>query len=290
MHPNAMHSRPETAYGLIEEVRAGIDWVSCSLVADARGRTGWQNECIHVLSEIADDGHQVTTFGLMGYRGIKVGGSFAGQREDGSYLQLAGHYAQKFFRRIARPDLHISRMDIAVTVKFRTMPSQLGEHAYSAASDADRNVLSGRHRRIWYMSGTDGGYTLYIGSPTSEERGRLYNKEIQSEIPEYARCWRYETVYRNDRAMAVFEELLAVDELYAPTLCGILVGTWYTSRGVLCGWISDGTAAIRPINKEAPTDAAKKLNWLQTQVKPALRWLIEHGYEEAAKDALGIDK
>jgi DNA relaxase NicK len=288
MHRNAMHSRPATVYGDIEEVRAGIDWLSCSLPGETRDRATWQNECIHVLAEISDEGHQTRAMGMLGYKGVQVGGSFTGQREDSTYCQLAGVYAQRYFKRIARPDLQISRLDLAVTVKFRLMPASLGEDAYQAALDADKNLSGGRHRRLWYMSGSDGGYTLYIGSPKSEERARLYNKEVQSETPDYARCWRYETVYRNDRAMAVFESLFAVDELYASTLCGILVGTWFGNRGVLCPWLSAETASIRPINKENPSDAAKKLKWLRTQVQPALRWLIEHGFEEDALIALKL--
>lgn len=290
MHPTVMHNKAPGDYGQVEEVRAGIDWISCSLNIEARNMQAWLHECYNVMAELADEGHMVQNFGLMGYRGLKVGGSFVGRREDSGYCQLAGAAAGRFFQRIARPDLHISRLDLAVTVRFATMPNDLGQAAYEAATEADRRRVNAvRRRKIWFMSGSDGGYTLYIGAPTSDERGRLYNKEVQNETPEYARCWRYETVYRNDRAMAVFEALLTCDELFRATMCSSLVGSWYQSRGVLCPWVSYAHNDIRPILKALPTDAEKKIKWIKTQVAPSIRWLIEHNYREEMLEALGLN-
>jgi len=288
-HSTVMHNKAPGAHGEVEEVRAGIDWLSCSLAIDARDREAWLYEAYNCLAELADEGHAVQNFGLMGYRGLKVGGSFVGRREDSVYCQLAGVAAATYFQRIARGDLHISRLDLAVTVRYRTMPSQLGADAYTDAVEADRRRLNAvRRRRIWYMSGSDGGYTLYIGAPSSDERGRLYNKEVQSETAEYAKCWRFETVYRNDRAMAVYEALLATKELFRPTMCSSLVGSWYQSRGVVCDWVSAPYNAIRPIQKGLPTDAEKKIKWLSSQVRPSVLWLIEHNYRDEMLQALGL--
>jgi len=289
MHSTVMHNKTPGALGQVEEVHAGIDWISCSLPTDARNREVWLAEAFDCLAILADEGHAVQNFGLMGYKGLKVGGSFVGRREDSVYCQLAGVAASDHFARIARSDLHISRLDLAVTVRYVTMPNTLGEAAYNAAVEADRSRLgAARRRKIWYMSGSDGGYTLYVGSPSSEERGRLYNKEVQNETPEYARCWRYEVVYRNDRAMAVFEALFTTKELFRPTMCSSLVGAWYQTRGIVCDWLSTPHHSIRPIQKGLPTDAEKKIKWLKTQVKPSILWLIEHNYREEMLDAIGI--
>jgi len=273
---------------LAQEVRAGVDWISCSLPADAPYRWEWANECIDCLIDISKQGHAIGDSGHMGYRGVQVGGSFVGNREDSSYCQLAGRFADVYLDRIARADLHISRIDLAVTVQFRLMPRQLGAVAYGVALEADENLSSSRRRRLWYMSGNDGGYTLYIGAPSSDQRGRLYNKEVQSATPEYARSWRYETVYRNTRAMAAFEELLETKGDERAARCGDLVGLWYQNRGVFCPWFTTTHSPIRPLQAENPSDAAKKIKWLQTQVAPALRWLIEHNYRDEALTALGL--
>jgi hypothetical protein len=90
--------------------------------------------------------------------------------------------------------------------------------------------------------------------------------------------------------MAVFEGLLAVKELYRATMCSSLVGSWYQSRGMLCGWMSTTHYEIRPITKALPTDAEKKIKWLRTQVKPSIAWLIEHNYYAEMLEALGMDE
>src|SRR5258707_7953735 len=195
----------------VETVRAGVDWISCTLGDGRPMRWEWSNDCIEILLEIAGDEHKIVQTSINGYKGIKVGGSFAGSREDGSYIQISGKWADQYIKRIARRDLHVSRIDLAVTVQFQVMPSDLGWLALSAADEADRSLPAGRHRKIWYMYGTDKGFTLYIGSPTSDQRSRLYNKEVQNGTNEYARSWRYEVVYKNARAMAVFAYLLAAE-------------------------------------------------------------------------------
>lgn len=284
-----MHSKVNDVYGPIEEVRAGIDWLSCTLPEDATGIGHWAADCIDIIAKVGDDGHAVQPFGLNGYKGVISGGCFYGKREDGRYMQLAGAYAQRFYRQISRSDLHISRLDMAVTVKFKTMPKGLGEDAYVSANEADRQVaISGRKRKIWYMSGTDGGYTLYIGAPTSDQRARIYNKEVQSDTPEYARCWRYEVVLRNKLATQQFESLFAVSEVYTPIIVSSVCWSWFLVRGIAVPWTKDTEMEIRPIKAQAPSDAEKRIKWLTKQVKPAVKWLIEHGYGERVYTALGL--
>jgi DNA relaxase NicK len=289
MSVNVMHSRTPTEYGEIEEVRAGIDWLSCTLSIDSQGGQGWAAACVDIIGSVADEGHAVGSFGLNGYKGILTGGCFYGKRDDGWYLQLSGAHAQEHYRRITRADLGVSRLDLAVTVKFRTMPNQLGQDAYTNAAKSAQSLPGTRSRKIWYMSGSDNGYTLYIGSPKSEQRGRLYNKEVQSDEPSFLRTWRYEVVLRNALADQQFASLCAVHEIYTPLLVSAVVREWYNARGVICPWSNEQSDGILPVVRKAPSDAAKKLLWLQKQVKPAVKWLIEAGYEGEVYTALGLD-
>ena len=275
----------------VEEVRAGIDWISASLRAEAPDRWVWANSCAQVVMAIAENGYAVSDRGLLGYRGIAAGNCFAGNREDGSYVQLSGAHAQTHLAAILRGDLHVSRVDLAVTVRFRVMPSALGEVLHRAAVEAvQSHTHQLRRRRIYYMSGNDGGYTLYIGSPASEQRARIYNKEIQSDTPEYERCWRFEVVYKNELAMEILEQVSAMPINHVPQLCSVLVWQWCALRGIPCPWNAAGDDYVLPISKTTPSDAAKKLQWVAKQVRPAVRWLIENGYRADLLDALGLEK
>ena len=285
-----MAKLPQTVYGPIEELRSGVDWISCTLHAEANERWVWANKCVEVILEVAKDGYDVRDAGLMGYRGILAGGCFAGDRDDGSYLQLSGAYAQTHLARVLRSDLHVSRLDLAVTCRFVVMPTALGSDAYQAASKAVGSSIDGqRRRKVYNMSGTDGGYTVYIGAPSSTQRGRLYNKEVQSDTPDYERCWRWEVVFKNALAMEVLRALSALQAFKIPTYCAMVVREWYVLRGVQAPWSSVTDDFALPVTKTKPSDATKKLVWLESQVRPAFRWLIEHGYQNEAFYALGMD-
>ena len=103
-HSTVMHNKTPSAQGSVEEVRAGVDWISCSLPTEARNREAWLYEAYNCLAELADEGHLVQNFGLMGYRGLKVGGSFVGKRDDSVYCQLAGVAAATIAAWSARSD------------------------------------------------------------------------------------------------------------------------------------------------------------------------------------------
>lgn len=284
-----MPSITQSVYGPIEEVRAGVDWISCTLHSEAKNRWVWANECVGVVLDVAKQGFDVRESGLQGYRGIAVGGCFAGDREDGSYLQLSGAHAQTYLSRVLRSDLHVSRIDLAVTCRFAVMPKQLGADAQNVASKAGESSRDGsRARKVYFMSGSDGGYTLYIGSPSSAQRGRLYNKEVQSDTPDYERCWRYEVVYKNALAMAILREVSKMQDEQISAYCARNVEQWYLLRGVSCPWATVRNDYVLPVIKTPPSDAAKKLRWLETQVRPAIYWLCEHGYGNDAADALGV--
>lgn len=285
-----MPSVAESQYGPIEDIHAGVDWISCTLHSEAKNRWLWANSCVGVVLDVAKQGYDVRESGLQGYRGIAAGGCFAGDREDGSYLQLSGAHAQTYLHRILRTDLHVSRIDLAVTCRFAVMPKSLGADAQAMASKAGGSSNdTKRARKVYYMSGSDGGYTLYIGAPSSSQRGRLYNKEVQSDNPDYERCWRYEVVFKNALAMGILREISKTQEQQVSAYCAAVVRGWYVLRGVQTAWNAVNDDYVLPIIKNTPSDAAKKLQWLETQVRPALRWLIEHGYSQDAANALGVD-
>lgn len=279
----------EPDYGPIDAVHAGIDWISASLSAEAKDRWIWVNTCNEVVMAIADNGNKVGDFGLNGYKGIQAGANFAGSREDSSYVQLAGSYADKFLPTIIRGDLHFSRLDVAVTVQFRTMPNDLGRDAERRAAEAVRSIIGkGRQRKVYHMEGMDGGFTLYIGSPKSEQRCRIYNKEVQSDDPNYNRCWRFEVVFKNALAMELAEQISALPVSKVQNLCAIVVKQWLHLRGVSCPWFTDDAYTILPITRTVPSDAQRRLKWLQTQVRPAIGYLLAAGFEDEVYDTLGL--
>jgi len=271
----------------IEAIYAGVDWISCTLPIGSPNEAQWYNLGVHIINSIAREGYELEAFSRNGYDGLGAGGSFFGSRHDGSYLQLSGYRAGDFLDSIRRDDLHISRMDIQTTVKYRVYARNVGQLVYRKAEDANDALVSGRRRKIWYMEGNDGGWSTYIGSPSSEQRAIVYNKAIQSADPIYERCWRWEVRYKNEHATAIARSIMA-DTMGRPSLCAAICASWFTLRGAKPDWGAYVPLITMPLIKEVPTDADKRLTWLKTQVRPALRWLMAHDFQEEAYEALGM--
>jgi hypothetical protein len=272
----------------IEALYAGIDWVGLSLPRDAEGREQWDAVCREQLESIAEEGEKLETWGMEGYRGLRAGGSFWGVRDDGSYCRLSGQRANDRFDRVYRADCHCSRLDLQVTVRLRSEDTKLGEAHEAESLSANELLPCSRRRKIWHISGNDGGYTLYIGSLHSPRHGYIYNKDVQSGRPEYARCWRYEV-----RNKDPFADPLALHLRYGVSnraeACGQLVAAWFRERGLILPWLTMDYALILPLEQEIPPEADRKIAWLHGQVRPALSWLIKNGHRAAALEALGAE-
>lgn len=271
----------------IEEVTAGIDWATCTLSVDSPDDQIWLNGCLQCLDIITDEGYKLEMCSLNGYDGVKAGGSFVGTRRDGHMAQFSGRFADRFFSTVYRPDVHFSRLDVQVTVKFDEMPANIAKKGYRDAMRENEALPVQRRRKIYIIVGSDGGDTLYVGSTSSDARGRLYNKEVQSEDPVYAKTWRYEVMFRNDIAMRCISAIAArsSDRL---VLCSEIVSQWYQARGVETPWQDTPSEILFPPKKTLPTDVEAKLNWLRHQVAPTIRYLTERGLGDKVAQALGL--
>lgn len=264
---------------VVEAIYAGIDWLTVTLPNDAHGAAEWRNKGIRALEAIAKEGNVLKPRGMLGYYGVSSGNCFVGQRDADSMQQFTGYHADRFFDKLYRSDAHISRIDLQVTVKTVERHANVAQEAYAAATIDNDSIPTARRRKLSLIVGSDGGDTAYIGSPTSDQRGRIYNKEIQSERPEYTRCWRYETVYRNAYATQASGRVYAAGSSHS-RLCTLMVAAWFAQRGVAVNWFFSGILEPQPLIKTKPTDIEAKLRWIETQVLPTIRYLNECGYRD----------
>jgi DNA relaxase NicK len=272
---------------MIEVVTAGLDWLTLTLGTDAVMEAEFVNRALKCLDTVVSEGHQLEYRDMLGYRGVGAGGCFVGTREDTHMVQMSGRYAHQFFGAVYRPDAHVSRADIQVTVKHKHMPKRVAKEAYKDAITSNNSLPVGRRRKVWIIVGSDGGDTCYIGSSSSDARGRLYNKEVQSEDPLYTRCWRYEVMLRNDHATNLCRSLQARIADYTQ-FCSDYVAIWYEKRGITIPWIiSDAPVPIPPI-KTLPTDIERKQNWLKHQVRPTVEYLLTVADRAVILELLGL--
>lgn len=271
------------------EVRAGVDWLTVTVPIDVAAGELWANNCAVQLDHIAEQGYELYTRAMQGYYGVSAGNCFVGERDDGYICQLTGHHANDHYGAVMREFCKVPRIDIQMTIKYDEMPATLGKDAYNAATRANENLSHRRQRRLVEMSGSDGGYTLYIGAPSSEQRGRIYNKEVQSASVEYERTWRYEVVLRNDLA-SQFAAVCPSEPSARVLYCKAFVLQWFEARGVDVYGINRSTRIILPIKRTLPTDIERQLTWLEKQVKPSLHRLLSSGYRDIVLERLGLSE
>lgn len=270
----------------VEEVRAGIDWLTMTMPGECDQNDRWYLLCIHQLTVVRDMGYVMTPRRLLGYEGWSAGNCFVGVRNDGVMAQFSGFKADAAFRELYRSDAHISRLDLQVTVRFVDMPHDVARKAYRDATDHNNGLNGARKRKLYIILGSDGGDTCYIGSPSSDQRGRLYNKEVQSEEPSYTRTWRYECVYRNSVATILASDIWSRIGALERTVCAV-VDRWYRERGVCPAFDPQGSDIPLPLARTLPTDIETKLRWLNQQVRPTIQYLLELDMLEEVDTALG---
>lgn len=268
-------------------IRAGIDWYSATY-ADSEKAWLWAMRGIHAINEIGEKGERLKPRSLNGYSGISAGGSFAGSREDGYFVQVSGKYADDYFDELYNNQVQVTRIDIQCTVQFDVMPDQLGKDAYNGSSSYCEYIPLARRWTCYEYAGSDGGYTCYIGSPSSPQRASIYNKEAQSEEPQYSRCWRFEVRFRGDLADR-WAKLLSGTSMPRNQSIRMGIDQWLCDRGLCYRFLHGNDVLTLPKVKTRDTDVERKIKWLRSQVAPSILWLSERVSVVELLQALGLE-
>jgi hypothetical protein len=142
-----------------------------------------------------------------GFKGLSQEGVFIGYRDydDRVIVQGIGSSANRavliFQERSRGKKSSVARFDAQVTFEI---------------DDADRTIMFAsprkRYKSMRITSVGERGETLYVGSPTSAYRLRIYNKTAQSGIkPEKGEYIRFEVTFRNTLADSAYNAYLEGD-------------------------------------------------------------------------------
>jgi len=268
-----------------DTVFCGVDWISATLGRDELDNQTWLYDNLHALETVQSYGNTYKRRSMLGFDGWESGGCFVGSNETMHYAQFAGKYANDAYHMADHPKVHISRIDLQITVQYSTELVKEGRYQYARAIHHNKGLPDHRQRKIHLFAGSDGGDTIYIGSPTSDQRGRLYNKAKQSGDKAYERSWRYEVVYRNQLALGVFRRVLDSGDAASKLILSEVLD-WYLQRGVVVLDVrNSGHNTIAP-PKQPKSDVERKLRWIRLQVVPTIRKLAELGYAEQLMETI----
>jgi len=218
---------------------------------------------------------------LYGYNGFRYGKTFVGQGASRVLICATGSATPVLFERLARLNLH------GIPVSAARIDVQLTMVSSNADYLINRVIPNARYQAIRIQGVNSPGATLYIGSPRSELRARIYNKSAESgSYPDdgQGEYVRFELQMRDSYA----------DKMYV-ALRGGYPRALYLS--LIRRMVDPFTYAM--VESELPHDeqrlepcfvddseswVARRKRWVETQVVPGLRKLI--AYDPSYLDVL----
>lgn len=266
-------------------VRSGVDWMSATLKREEIDAQTWLYDAIHALEIVQSVGNVYKRRSMLGFDGWESAGCFVGSNDTMHYAQFAGKYANDAYPYLDHPKVSISRIDIQVTVQYDIELIKEGRFQYARSIHYNKGLPKQAQRKIHLYAGCDGADTVYLGAPSSDQRGRIYNKDKQSGDKDYERSWRYEIMLRNKYASHMFRRILSSPPPHAAIICQEVVN-WYGERGVAILDLGTERTATAAVPSAPRTDVARKLRWIRNQVVPTIRKLAELGYAEELMETI----
>jgi len=213
-----------------------------------------------------EDGREMA---FRGFQGISKDGIFIGYRhyDDRVIVQGTGTAANRavliFSERSKGKKQSVARFDAQVTF---------------SVDDADRTIMftqpKKRYKSMRITQVHERGETLYIGSPTSAYRLRIYNKTAQANTkPEHGEYIRFEITFRNSLADSAYDAYLIGDmRAYFLGYLSQMVDevTFNLVKYILD---KDMTTEARLFEKENDEGIEKTKMWLENVVIPCVQKL-----------------
>lgn len=265
-------------------VECRLDWltVTCS---DPDKRKHFLNFGLELVKVAATDDLPVQRWKWRGYDGQHANGATCGRREDSDILQLSGPMADEWFDIAWTHADHCTRIDLAVTVKTEEPIGRIIAACDGAARSFKGERGTGPNCTLIYSEGD--AATFYLGQRTSDLFLRVYNKRLESGEPDYDGCLRYEMEVKGAPAQRTASWLHSAGN--RPDSIQHAVYEHCVRRGLSPRFRSVGgtvhIGAVRP-----RSDAATRLAWLASGVRPVIQKLLPLTGPERLLEALGFPR
>lgn len=199
-------------------------------------------------------------------------------------MQVWGELSNRWFLEAMRGmNAKITRVDYAVTLLFSEKQGGMAEML--------EHLDQAKGMYTLVIPVNEQGGTLYVGSRQSEKFGRIYDKgAMLPDVPNRL-YWRYEVEYKRSCALDAAQHI--VNATRPDDRLKVIVGNvweFFSKAGVEMPQLTMGKFGY-PVVKYAVIARSfdKTLQWLETQVNPALVRLSEVGFGADAFKALGIE-
>jgi hypothetical protein len=272
--------------GKIEQVEAGIDWITW--VAPRDGQEGRLERLgARLVESQRERGANVKPLRIEGYAGIQAGQCAYGFRKDSAYLRTSGSLAESQWSSIASCGGHPTRVDVQTTFLLSQPHNGFGSRVWRERT-AQASHRRGRPLTRSVSQANTGLWCGTVGTRTSRSFLRVYDKGIESGSHPRGQRWRIELEAKKDLARILFAELQASPN--ATQWC--LDCCQRACNQNLCTWPAAKNESLSPIPAMAPRELAEvaaTLKWLESIVRPSVERLVPHVGVDALLRVLGLD-
>jgi len=269
------------------QVSGVVDWITVTSATRAGGHALQSLYRKHRLGS----GKQARFFGFDGERDER--GMIYGRREtDGRHIFIApGEAATETWKQAVPVATKVTRLDLACDVWLKEARDQVVQSSRVVLSPVHEaansySLITGTKAR----SGGKKGDTLYVGSRTSGQFGRFYDKGLQKNTAPQGKWLRYEVEYKAIAAIQVASSAVHLTGGQLGEFVKTSVHDWFLARSVVPVFSpATDTPGFTVRSSMKQTTAKKKLAWLHSQVRPTVDFLFELGLGDDAMHSLGLE-
>jgi len=196
---------------------------------------------------------------------------------------LSGPLAHQKWDRFFRLASNVSRLDLQTTIRYSTSStSKIASHYKSACRAHKRKAA---RRRVTLLRSTDGSATIYLGSRQSDAFGRVYQKDAESKLEHYQNAVRYEVELKGKAGISAISTIARTTDP-APHIFSQVRG-WFADSSIFYPSLQHAQTALKCIPRTRGDDS-RRLAWIESDVRPAVKTLLEHGKLQSLVHALGL--
>jgi hypothetical protein len=260
-------------------LEAGVDWITST----ARIGTEQSDRILHYGATLAQrrgkEGIYAQATRILGFDGFSIGKDiFYGQARTFSMLRVTGERADSAYREVHRPNDHYTRLDIQSTVWLPELHKAYPDNLYRIfMRQYDAETEKGSVPRA--LRDGKGGWTIYSAARTAKQMARVYNKYAETPETTYEGAIRYELELKDAYATDMATMLGYQGDFMEKYILSYLK-LWFKRKGIILPYtIRDAHISLLSV-PHGKTDTERQLLWLQRQVKPTVKKLIDLGLRD----------
>lgn len=250
-----------------------------------------------LVSKEVSRGSKDNTWRVGGYHGRHAGGCAFGVSQQGSIIRASSFCASENWEQLLNLSDNVTRLDIQVTLHVPSGTTLTLSKHHSELKRAPRYRGKPATWKFWY--GPTGAEACTVGRRVSDRFGRVYDKGLESGLPEYEGCLRYELELHRGVALSTARRLDATEH-QAPVMAH-MVHEFMGNRGLRVGraWLqpaagdvcagSNKEFVIAPSYNRSSPETVRVLRWLRNSVQPAIKRLLDQDLDQEVLRALGLE-